>query len=194
MAKIEDLPQLPSDWGSTIGGSNLHLLGDSVNGSTRTTNQFTAESLIEEYIKNPTQNTQTVSKSYLENDFGAQIVDYISTYCSNFVTADQMESYVSDYVSTYAATQQYVQEYCSNFVTRDALSSYVSELYLTDNNYLSQSTFPSYFESYWQNELDDSDSIVVSALTNFTNTWFSDYLANENNAYLIYEAISQYIQ
>lgn len=192
MAKIEDLPQLPSDWGSTIGGSNLHLLGDSVNGSTRTTNQFTAESLIEEYIKNPTQNTETVSRSYLENDFGPQIADYISTYCSNFVTSDQMESYVSDALSSYVS-EQYVQEYCSNFVS-DALSNYVSKQYLSENNYLSQSTFPEYFKSYWPNELDDSDSIVVSALTNFTNTWFSNYLADENNAYLIYEAISQYIQ
>lgn len=219
MAKISDLPLIDASW--TYQGQ-LYLPVDLDSSSNRTTDQISAESLIEGYLANPTAsdthviNQETVYyciSNYLSEQFptypDAQGVNqYLEDYFAdshelphsglNAYLGEFLSAYLPNYLSVYLSESlpQSIAQYLDDNLP-ELLSPYLSDVVRTDEaGGIAGTTFLtlSYMNSYYDEEYDPAHESYYQANNEFTTAWqLRMNTYISYNSYDIYLAISQYL-
>lgn len=219
MAKISDLPLIDEYWTSQ---GQLYIPADLDSGSNRTTDQISAESLIEGYLANP-----TASDTHVINQEAVYtcISNYLSDQFPTYPDAQGVNQYLEDYFADshelpHSGLNAYLGEFLSAYLP-NYLSVYLSESlpqsiaqYLDDNlpgllaPYLSDvlrtddlGGIPatlfltlSYMNSYYDEEYDPEHEAYDQANGEFTTAWQLRMSTYISYySYDIYLAISQYL-
>jgi len=207
MAKISDLPLIDEYWTSQ---GQLYIPADLSTGLSRTTDQISAESLIEGYLANPTAsdthviNQETVYyciSNYLSEQFPSYpdahgVNDYLSAYLSEY-----LPPYLSQYLSTTlpellsTVVPPIVEDYLSNNLST-LIEPYLEDVVVEDDfhgvGYELAQTLSAM--NYFYDHSDEEPDQYSLANVEFTTAWqirMGAYLSD--NSYAIYEAISQYL-
>jgi hypothetical protein len=162
--KISELPRTQS-----AGHSDNLVINH--NGAT---SRITVEDLMESYLSDAGFLTESDLADYLSSN--------LSSYLSEYVTADDLSEYVtqSDLDNAGFLTASSLPDYLSEYVTESDLSEYVTQSDLENAGFLTAGDLDDYLSEYvTQSDLDNAGFVSESYLSEALGSYVSDSYLSE---------------